>query len=107
VAVVEAGRMEPMAVRGDGVDEDAADIERVQQVEVHNLLEEWLLWWRDAPEAPAKMPHALHIRTLMTLIEYSDEVGRQRIYDEFGGGESMVEVIDVDMMSDGRATSQT
>lgn len=32
------------------------------------LLLEWLQWWRDADEVPAKLPNGLHVRTAVHLL---------------------------------------
>lgn len=39
----------------------SGDIEPVE------LLREWFRWWSDTDDAPAKMPHALHVRTATYL----------------------------------------
>lgn len=39
-----------------------------------DLLYEWYCWWFAAPDAPAKMPEALHIRTALALQELGYEV---------------------------------
>lgn len=32
-----------------------------------DLLQEWFEWWQKDPDAPAKMPDALHVRTAIFL----------------------------------------
>lgn len=39
------------------------------------LLLEWLVWWRDSDESPAKMPAALHVRTAVWLIMQAESEG--------------------------------
>lgn len=34
------------------------------------LLKEWLLWWENDLNAPAKMPNSLHTKTTTLLVAY-------------------------------------
>lgn len=41
------------------------------------LLLEWFRWWRSDPEAPVKMPEALHVRTAAYLTAKAVQDGRR------------------------------
>jgi hypothetical protein len=48
---------------------------------VVKLLNEWYQWWLDTPNAPAKMPSALHVRTAMVLMTLGYEVAPDPIME--------------------------
>lgn len=49
---------------------DEIDLPAASRVDnsAEGLLASWYRWWRDADDAPAKMPDALHVRTAMYFI---------------------------------------
>lgn len=49
-----------------------------------NLLFEWYCWWFASPDAPVKMPEALHIRTALALQELGMDVSPTGPMEEAG-----------------------
>lgn len=48
---------------------------QLPEVDPYALLMEWLRWWKNDPQAPAKLPESLHTRTAMALLVHAQAVG--------------------------------
>lgn len=68
------------------VNGEETSVSALPEVDPYALLMEWLRWWKEDPEAPVKMPNALHVRTAMALLVHAQAVGGDLALAEMARG---------------------